>query len=117
MLEERGLSLREAARRAGCSPGYLSNAAHGRKPLTPSVAARLDRVLGTGDTFAAHALNPRKEARPPAPESANSRSASMPHSDRRRRDDGQPARNAASGRTSLLSSILDGASDKQILDA
>jgi transcriptional regulator with XRE-family HTH domain len=58
MLVERGLSLREIARRAGCSPGYLSNAAHGRKPLTPSVASRLDQVLGTGGTFAAYALNP-----------------------------------------------------------
>src|ERR1022692_3494667 len=61
LLEERRLSLREAARRAGCSAGYLSNAAHGRKPLTPSVAARLDRVLGTGDTFAAHAVNPKQD--------------------------------------------------------
>jgi transcriptional regulator with XRE-family HTH domain len=58
LLAERGLSLREAARRAGCSPGYLSNAAHGRKPLTPSVASRLDQVLGTGDKFATYALNP-----------------------------------------------------------
>jgi len=61
LLEERRLSLREAARRAGCSPGYLSNVAHGRKPLTPSVAARLDRVLGTGETFAVFAV-----AQPPA---------------------------------------------------
>jgi transcriptional regulator with XRE-family HTH domain len=58
LLAERGLSLREAARRAGCSPGYLSNAAHGRKPLTPSVASRLDQVLGTGGTFASYVLNP-----------------------------------------------------------
>jgi transcriptional regulator with XRE-family HTH domain len=55
-LEERSLSLREAARQAGCSPGYLSNVAHGRKPLTPRVGARLDGVLGTGETFAAFAL-------------------------------------------------------------
>ena len=44
LLAERRSLLREAARRAGCSAGYLSNVAHGRKPLTPSVAARLDRV-------------------------------------------------------------------------
>lgn len=54
----RGLSLRATARRAGCSPGYLSNVIHGRKPLTPSVAARLDQALGTGDKFAGYALNP-----------------------------------------------------------
>jgi len=53
LLEERRLSLREAARRAGCSPGFLSNVAHGRKSLTPRVAARLDRVLETSGTFAA----------------------------------------------------------------
>jgi transcriptional regulator with XRE-family HTH domain/tetratricopeptide (TPR) repeat protein len=56
LLEERRLSLREAARQAGCSPGYLSNVAHGRKSLTPRVAARLDRVLETSGTFAALAV-------------------------------------------------------------
>ena len=95
LLEERGLSLRKAARLANCSPGYLSNAAHGRKPLSPSVAARLDQVLGTGHRFAAHALNLGKEARPSAAELANSRSASMPRSGRPYRDAHQPARNAA----------------------
>jgi tetratricopeptide (TPR) repeat protein len=58
LLEERRLSLREAARRAGCSPGYLSNVSHGRKSLTPRVAARLDSVLRTGGTFAAYAALP-----------------------------------------------------------
>jgi transcriptional regulator with XRE-family HTH domain len=58
LLEERHLSLREAARRAGCSPGYLSNVAHGRKSLTPRVAARLDGVLRTSGTFAAYAVAP-----------------------------------------------------------
>jgi transcriptional regulator with XRE-family HTH domain len=53
----RGLSVRATARQAGCSPGYLSNVIHGRRPLTPSVAARLDRVLNTGGTLAARALN------------------------------------------------------------
>jgi hypothetical protein len=58
LLAERGLSLSAAARQAGCSKGYLSNAANGRKPLTPRVAAGLDRLFGTGDTFAAYALAP-----------------------------------------------------------
>jgi len=56
LLGERRLSLREAARQAGCSPGYLSNVAHGRKSLTPRVAARLDKALETSGTFAALAL-------------------------------------------------------------
>jgi transcriptional regulator with XRE-family HTH domain/tetratricopeptide (TPR) repeat protein len=56
VLEERHLSLREVARQAGCSPGYLSNVSHGRKSLTPRVAAHLDRVLSTSGTFAAFAL-------------------------------------------------------------
>lgn len=56
-IAERGLSLRATARRAGCSPGYLSNVIHGRKPLTPSVAARLDKALGTGDTFTRYTLD------------------------------------------------------------
>jgi transcriptional regulator with XRE-family HTH domain/tetratricopeptide (TPR) repeat protein len=58
LLAERGISLSAAARQAGCSKGYLSNAANGRKPLTPRVAAGLDRLFGTGDTFAAYALLP-----------------------------------------------------------
>ena len=58
ILTERGISLREAARSSGYSPGYLSNVASGRKPLTPSLADRLDRGLGTGDTFKACALSP-----------------------------------------------------------
>ena len=48
LLAECGVSLTAAARRAECSKGYLSNAANGRKPLTPTVAAGLDRLFGTG---------------------------------------------------------------------
>src|SRR6266699_186707 len=55
-LAERGISLSAAAGGAGCSKGYLSNAANGRKPLTPRVAAGLDRLFGTDGTFAAYAL-------------------------------------------------------------
>ncbi|SRR6266566_5805938 len=55
-LAERGISLSAAARQAGCSKGYLSNAANGRKPLTPRVAAALDRLFGEDGTFAAYAL-------------------------------------------------------------
>jgi transcriptional regulator with XRE-family HTH domain len=56
LLAERGISLSAAAREAGCSKGYLSNAANGRKLLTPRVAAGLDRFFGTGDRFAAYAM-------------------------------------------------------------
>jgi transcriptional regulator with XRE-family HTH domain len=56
ILAERGISLSAAAREAGCSKGYLSNAANGRKALTPRVAAGLDRLFGTDGTFAAYAL-------------------------------------------------------------
>jgi transcriptional regulator with XRE-family HTH domain len=58
LLAERGISLSAAARQAGCSKGYLSNAANGRKSLTPRVAAGLDRLFGTRGTFAAYALLP-----------------------------------------------------------
>jgi tetratricopeptide (TPR) repeat protein len=57
LLAEREMSLSNAARQAGCSKGYLSNVAQGRKPLTPRVAGGLDRLFGTGDTFAAYARN------------------------------------------------------------
>ena len=68
LLAERRLSLREAARQAGCSPGYLSNVSHGRKSLTPRVAARLDRVLGTDGTFAAFAAVAPSAVGFPAPD-------------------------------------------------
>ena len=58
---ERGISLRELARQAECSAGYLSNVASGRKALTPSLAIRLDRVLGTGDQLIAYALHPERK--------------------------------------------------------
>jgi tetratricopeptide (TPR) repeat protein len=70
LLDERRLSLREAARQAGCSPGYLSNVSHGRKSLTPRVAARLDSVLGTSGTFAAYAVVPPAAAGFPGPDAA-----------------------------------------------
>jgi hypothetical protein len=60
-IAARGLSLRATARNAGCSPGYLSNVIHGRKALTPSVAARLDEALGTAGTFARYAANPASD--------------------------------------------------------
>ncbi len=66
ILAERGLSLSAAAREAGCSKGYLSNAANGRKPLTPRVAAGLDRLFGTDGTFAAYALVPPPGGSSPA---------------------------------------------------
>jgi transcriptional regulator with XRE-family HTH domain len=55
---ERGMSLGEVARRAGCSTPYLSNVSYGRKHLTPRVAGLLDKVLGTAGTFAAYAARP-----------------------------------------------------------
>jgi transcriptional regulator with XRE-family HTH domain len=66
ILAERGISLSAAAREAGCSKGYLSNAANGRKPLTPRVAAGLDRLFGTDGTFAAYALVPPPGSSGPA---------------------------------------------------
>lgn len=45
-LGERGMSLRELARRAHCDPGYLSRVANGHKPATPHLAGILDGVLG-----------------------------------------------------------------------
>jgi transcriptional regulator with XRE-family HTH domain len=46
LLGERGMSLRELARRAHCDPGYLSRMANGRKCVSPQIAAIADKVLG-----------------------------------------------------------------------
>jgi transcriptional regulator with XRE-family HTH domain len=48
LMEARGLSAAESARRAGCSAGYLCNVIHGRKRPSRRVAARLDEVLEAG---------------------------------------------------------------------
>jgi transcriptional regulator with XRE-family HTH domain len=94
LLAERRLSLREAARRAGCSAGYLSNVAHGRKPLTPSVAVRLDRLLDTGGTFAAHALKPEQDhVATPGKELGQALGDSLQRSGQARRDDNHRAGN------------------------
>jgi hypothetical protein len=45
LMEARGLSMRETARRTACSAGYLSNVLHGRKRPSARIAARLDDVL------------------------------------------------------------------------
>jgi hypothetical protein len=63
LLEERGISLREVARRAGVSPGHLSNVLHGQRPLTPNVATRLDRELSAGDLFLGYSLMPDTSSR------------------------------------------------------
>jgi len=65
------MSLTSAARQAGCSKGYLSNVAQGRKALTPRVAAGLDRLFGTGGTFAVHTLNAVPGARSPTAETSH----------------------------------------------
>jgi len=48
LLEARGLSAGETARRVPCSAGYLCNVIHGRKRPSRQVAARLDEVLDAG---------------------------------------------------------------------
>jgi transcriptional regulator with XRE-family HTH domain len=81
LLAQRGISLSAAARGAGCSKGYLSNAANGRKALTPRVAAGLDQLFGTGDTFAAYALSPPADSN--GAESACTQDAAYPSTRRR----------------------------------
>jgi HTH-type transcriptional regulator/antitoxin HigA len=47
LLEERGMSQRDLARRAGLSPKHVNKLLHGLVPLSPDVAVRLERVMGT----------------------------------------------------------------------
>lgn len=53
LMAERGISLRELARRTHYDPGYLSKIANDRKTPSPSVAARLDDTLNAGGELAA----------------------------------------------------------------
>jgi transcriptional regulator with XRE-family HTH domain len=53
LMEARGLSAAETARRVACSAGYLCNVIHGRKRPSRRVAARLDDLLEAGGELAA----------------------------------------------------------------
>ena len=53
LMEARGLSAAETARRVSCSAGYLCNVIHGRKRPSARVAARLDDLLEAGGELVA----------------------------------------------------------------
>jgi len=53
LMQARGLSAAETARRVACSAGYLCNVIHGRKRPSARVAARLDDVLEAGGDLVA----------------------------------------------------------------
>jgi transcriptional regulator with XRE-family HTH domain len=54
-MQARGMSLRGLARAASYDPSYLSKVLSGRKPITPSLTARLDDILGAGGEIRAAA--------------------------------------------------------------
>ena len=58
LLGERGMSLRELARRAHCDPGHLSKVANSHKPAAPHLAAILDDALAAGGVLKAAAAAP-----------------------------------------------------------
>jgi transcriptional regulator with XRE-family HTH domain len=45
--EARGLTLREFAEQVGLGPGFVSRLEHGRRPVTPAIAERLEGALRT----------------------------------------------------------------------
>jgi transcriptional regulator with XRE-family HTH domain len=51
LMADRGLSLRETARRVPCDSGYLSKVAAGRKRPSPELGARLDAILKADGTL------------------------------------------------------------------
>ena len=53
LMEARGLSAAESARRVSCSAGYLCNVIHGRKRPSRRVAAGLDDLLEAGGELVA----------------------------------------------------------------
>jgi transcriptional regulator with XRE-family HTH domain len=53
LMEARGLSAAETARRVACSAGYLCNVIHGRKRPSMRVAVRLDDLLEAGGELVA----------------------------------------------------------------
>ena len=94
LMEARGLSAAETARRVACSAGYLCNVIHGRKRPSRRVAARLDDLLEaggelvalaetaevvTGDDEPAARDHPRGPARETPPVTAGGLSLSLPY--------------------------------------
>ncbi|MGH3164489.1 MAG: helix-turn-helix domain-containing protein [Trebonia sp.] len=51
LLEERGMSQRDLARRTGLSPKHVNKLLHGLVPLSADVAVRLERVTGLSANF------------------------------------------------------------------
>jgi len=51
LLEERGMSQRDLARRTGLSPKHVNKLLHGLVPLSADVAVRLERVTGVPSDF------------------------------------------------------------------
>jgi transcriptional regulator with XRE-family HTH domain len=69
LTDQRGLSLRETARRVPCNPSTLSKIVHGDRGASEQLAARLDTVLDAGGELAALAeppARPDKRAEPRA---------------------------------------------------
>jgi transcriptional regulator with XRE-family HTH domain len=94
LMDARGLSVRETARRISCSAGYLSNVLHGRKRPSVRVSARLDDLLEAGgelvtlaetaevitrDDEPAPQGNPRGQARESRPVMTGGMSLSLPY--------------------------------------
>jgi transcriptional regulator with XRE-family HTH domain len=77
LVEERGLSLREVAHRAGYSTGYLSNVIHGRKRATEQIAALLDDLLDAGGELVALAKAAALDSKPVTRRSRRSQSSAM----------------------------------------
>jgi len=70
LMDARGLSVRETARRIACSAGYLSSVIHGRRRPSAQVTARLDDLLEAGGELAALAHTAqvvREDDEPTAP--------------------------------------------------
>ena len=63
LMDARGLSVRETARRIACSAGYLSNVIHGRRRPSARVTARLEQVLAGDGELAALAHTAQVVAR------------------------------------------------------
>ena len=51
LLEERGMSQRDLARRTGLSPKHVNKLLHGLVPLSADVAVRLEHVTGLPANF------------------------------------------------------------------
>ena len=113
LLDRRGISQNELARRCGFSPGHLSMLMNGKRSPSPRARRRLMEVLGVGDFDLLFITQPPEVAVRGNEETGAPNAIKAPQMQKRRHRESSPAGAAADACDPwpmIPSSTLDGAS-------